>query len=199
VLKMLEERSAGFVYVKRLRTQEVKRTLYDLHEAIIKPLLCVGADNDWMHTRGYPKRPLMTLEQLKQVRERGVCLGSHTQTHARLTELDSDELKTEISGSKKTLEDLLDQAVRHFAYPFGLYSDAAKDAVADAGYDTACSTRSGFNRADIDPYQLRRIEVYGSDTLAQFQKKISFGVNDMPWYFPARYYMKRIGQKIGIG
>jgi peptidoglycan/xylan/chitin deacetylase (PgdA/CDA1 family) len=151
-----------------------------------------------MHTREYPKRRLMTLEQLKDIHQRGVCLGTHTRSHACLPELNQAQLDTEIRDSKADLEAAIGDTVQHFAYPFGQYNEAARNTVEAAGYATACSTRSGFNRADVDPFQLRRIEVYGSDSLARFQKKLRFGVNDMPWYFTPRYYLKRVGQKLGL-
>jgi len=36
----------------------------------------------------------------------------------------------------------------------------------------ACSTRTGGNRSDIDPYLRRRLEIHGHDSLWQFRMKL---------------------------
>jgi len=158
----------------------------------------IGKNNDWMHTRGFPKRQLLTHKQLLEVRDAGVTIGSHTCTHARLNEISSNKskLNEELQESKQELEQVLKQKVRHFAYPFGLHDSATLAAVKEAGYNSACSTRSGFNREDINPFELRRLEIYGGDKLWHFRQKLKFGVNDMSYYFPLKYYASRVLQRI---
>ncbi|MEZ0154833.1 MAG: polysaccharide deacetylase family protein [Candidatus Reddybacter sp.] len=158
----------------------------------------IGQSNDWMRNRGFPSRPLLSLEQLREARDAGVTIGSHTCTHARLNEISSnpEQLQEQLEGSKKELEQILGQEVKHFAYPFGLHDPATIAAVKQAGYNTACSTRSGFNRQDIDPLELRRIEVYGRDNMWHFRQKLKFGVNDMPYTFPLKYYATQLMKKI---
>lgn len=157
----------------------------------------VGQSNDWMHQRGSPKRNMLSTEQLTDISNAGVLIGSHTCTHPKLNEISPDEkrLHDEIFNSKQQLEEQLGKAVDHFAYPFGLYDNKAIATIKQAGYKTACSTRSGFNRLDINPLLLRRIEVYGNDTLWQFKQKLKFGTNDMPITFHLNYYFKRLKDK----
>lgn len=159
----------------------------------------IGGDNDWMHSRGFPKRELVSKQQLLELKAAGVCLGSHTGTHPRLTMIDAAAIEDEIQNSKHILEDLLGERVDYFAYPYGLFDERAKSAVAAAGYRAACSTRSGFNRSDADRLSLRRIEVYGSDTLWRFRQKLKFGTNRMTWTFPVRYYASRAAARLGLG
>jgi hypothetical protein len=63
--------------------------------------------------------------------------------------------------------------------------------VEQTGYLSACSTRSGFNNKETDPYELRRIEVFGSDRLWNLKQKLKFGTNDDSWTLPAKYYLQR--------
>ena len=158
----------------------------------------IGRTNDWMHKRGFPQRDLLTRQQLLDVNDAGVIIGSHTRTHARLSDISSDmaNLKEELESSKKELEDTLGNSIDHFAYPYGLFDMATIDAVREAGYRTACSTRSGFNHMNIDPLLLRRIEVYGNDRLWHFKQKLKFGTNDMSYTFPAKYYFSRLRQRL---
>ena len=90
----------------------------------------------------------------------------------------------------------LGKEVRHFAYPYGLFNDAVRDAVIAAGYRAACSTRSGFNRPGEDPYLLRRIDVFGTDRLWQFRQKLRFGSNESSRLYALRYYASRLRSRM---
>lgn len=174
-----------------LRKYEVPATLFMVSDSI-------GGFNHWMVRNGSPKRNLLSSQQLNEISKERVIIGSHTKTHPKLTEIshDSRQLAQEISTSKLELENKLGLSVNHFAYPYGLYNDLVVNAVREAGYSTACSTRSGFNRIDIDPHLLRRIEVFGQDSLWQFKQKLKFGTNEMSLLFPVRYYLQRVQAKI---
>jgi peptidoglycan/xylan/chitin deacetylase (PgdA/CDA1 family) len=112
--------------------------------------------------------------------------------------VDADGLADEIAGSKAELEDLLGQEVAYFAYPFGQYTPAGRDRVEQAGYRAACSTRSGFNNSEVDRYQLRRIEVFGSDTPWRFRQKLEYGRNESGLLFPLQYYAGRLRSRLGF-
>lgn len=158
----------------------------------------IGGDNDWMHSRGMPKRTLMDASQIREMDAAGIDIGSHTLNHARLSETPEDQMQQEIAESKTCLEGLLTKSVRHFAYPYGLYNETARNLVEQAGYVSACSTRSGFNNATTDCYLLRRIEVFGSDKLWHFKQKLKFGTNDAAWYLPLQYYSNRLFSRLSV-
>lgn len=159
----------------------------------------IGAHNHWMTPRGFPERELMSESEMLEMQAAGVCIGSHTCSHPRLPQLDEANCMAEIKVSREKLQALTGSAVNHFAYPFGLYDDKALTAVAAAGYLTACSTRSGFNGEGIEPYLLRRTEIYGKDTLWQFKQKLKFGANDISYTYPIRYYAGRMLSRFGSG
>ena len=151
----------------------------------------IGEDNDWMHRRGMPRRQLMGAGQIRDMHTAGITIGSHTLSHPRLPECTPEIMRTEIADSKARLEDMLSRPVTHFAYPFGLYDDMTRQLVEQCGYHSACSTLSGFNNKQTDRYELRRIEVYGSDRLWHLRQKMKFGINDASWSMPPKYYLKR--------
>ena len=156
----------------------------------------VDQSNIWMQSRGFPFRKLLSQSQLRELIDAGISLGSHTRTHPRLIQLKDEAIIDEVRKSKQILEDMLGKAISYFAYPFGLYNQMVKDAVEAAGYQAACSTRSGFNRSGVDRFALRRIEIYGSDSLWKFRQKLKFGTNDMTLLFPIRYYAKRLVSRL---
>ncbi len=159
---------------------------------------CVGSSNEWMLSRGFPRRKIVSWSQISSLSDAGICIGSHTQNHPDLTELSSGAVKDEVRISRQRLEDALGKSADYFAYPYGRYNQIIRDAVKDAGYKAACSTRSGFNSNGIDHFALRRIEVYGGDSLWKFSRKLVFGANEMSIKSQASYYSKRIAACLGL-
>jgi peptidoglycan/xylan/chitin deacetylase (PgdA/CDA1 family) len=157
-----------------------------------------GATNDWMWRRGFPRRALLSPAQLRLLADEGVTIGSHTRTHVRLPATPQEEARVEITASKRELEDLLGREVAHFAYPYGLFDEAVRGMVVEAGYRSACSTRSGFNRPGEDPFLLRRIDVFGTDRLWQFRQKLAFGTNEASRLQPLAYYARRLTARLGF-
>lgn len=78
----------------------------------------------------------------------GMEVGSHTVSHTRMTELDDMNLMRELAHSKATLEDLLGSPVDSFAYPYGDWDTRCAEAVQQAGYSAACTTRTGWALRD---------------------------------------------------
>ena len=102
-------------------------------------------------------------------------IGSHTMQHPKLVELSLDICHKEVYDSRISLEDHLGCEIRHFCYPFGMQNDSVKTIVAESGYSTACSTRSGLSDLYDDAFALRRIEINGYDSLFDFICKLKFG------------------------
>ncbi|MFA6254820.1 MAG: polysaccharide deacetylase family protein [Patescibacteria group bacterium] len=69
-------------------------------------------------------------------------IGAHTLNHPNLTSLVSDEeIKREIKGSKDFLEQFLGREIKMFAYPGGKFDFRTKQAVKEAGFIAARTTR----------------------------------------------------------
>jgi peptidoglycan/xylan/chitin deacetylase (PgdA/CDA1 family) len=152
----------------------------------------VGRTNEWMQEEGFPKRELLGWSRLREISANGITIGSHTTTHASLIDIETESARHEISNSKSELENALGKPVHFFAYPYGLLNEQIEEFVVEAGYLGACSTRSGFNSEHANPFALRRIEVYGTDTLWNFIWKLKFGTNEGTWTLPLKYYYSRI-------
>lgn len=142
--------------------------------------------------------PLLNLEQLGQLREAGFELHSHTRRHPDLTTLSDEELLEELTGSQRELEQLLNQPVHYLAYPYGRHDERVMQAARNAGYKAAFSTRSGFNRRDVNRFQIRRLDIYGTDTPSMLLRKIHFGCNDGSWRQSLRYYGGRMAAHLGL-
>ncbi len=156
-----------------------------------------GRTNEWMRREAWPARYLASWEEIREMAGEGIEIGSHTESHAALTECDAETLAREVRESKAEIERRIGKPARFFAYPYGLLDERAPTAVAAAGYEAACSTRSGFNGPGADPFALRRLEVYGSDSLWRFAVKIAWGTNDATLRLIGRYYLSRVRARLG--
>jgi peptidoglycan/xylan/chitin deacetylase (PgdA/CDA1 family) len=152
----------------------------------------VGESNQWIQREGGSPRKLCNWNQLREMAGNGMEIGSHTATHIKLSDVNSDTAYHEIIDSKKTIETSLGIQAQFFAYPYGLYKEEHKKLVKHAGYRVACSTHSGFNNLTEDTFMLRRIDVTGSDSLLKFKFKLKFGVNRVDFSFIAKYYQSRL-------
>ncbi len=79
-------------------------------------------------------------EMLAEMRRAGFTIGSHTRSHALLTQESRAKVLEEIRGSRQSLERRLGGTVEHFAYPGGRFDRPAIRAVRGAGYRFAYTT-----------------------------------------------------------
>lgn len=76
-----------------------------------------------MIKEGYLSYKMLTEEQIVEMSKDELCtIGSHTISHAKLSELSKQEQQKQIEGCKLWLEQLIKQPVISFAYPYGDYS-----------------------------------------------------------------------------
>ncbi len=117
----------------------------------------LGRTNDWEQREGEAPEPLMDAVEVRDWLTAGQEIGSHTSTHPWLTRIPLSQAREEITSSRKKLEDRFQVPVRHFCYPYGDWNESVRDLVAEAGYDTACTTETGVNQAEVNLLCLKRI------------------------------------------
>ena len=88
----------------------------------------------------FPELLPLTWEQVLEMAEAGITIGSHARTHALLTQEGSERVRDELRSSREVLEARLGRPVRHFAYPDGRFDARVVDEVAAAGYGAAYTT-----------------------------------------------------------
>lgn len=137
----------------------------------------LGGTNSW--DRGLiAEKPLMTVPDWRAWHAAGMDVGSHTRTHAKLTELPPEEAREQITRSKQELEQAVGCEVRHFCYPYGWYGPEHLQIAREAGYASATTTRRGRVHVGDDPYALRRIMVARATNPVQLYMKIATSYED---------------------
>lgn len=79
----------------------------------------------------------MSWAMLCEMQRAGMTIGSHTSTHAILTNECEEKVFEEAMGSRSTAEQACGAKIEHFAYPDGRFNAAVVRAVAAAGYRSA--------------------------------------------------------------
>jgi peptidoglycan/xylan/chitin deacetylase (PgdA/CDA1 family) len=97
----------------------------------------IGGRNRW--DADAPSKPLLTAAQLRSLAGSGIEIGSHGTTHQKLTGMTAAELATEVGQSRTVLEDLLQEPVQGFCYPYGAFERGTVAAVDRAGYRYAAA------------------------------------------------------------
>jgi len=113
----------------------------------------------------------ITWDQLKEMKADGFMIGSHTIFHSDLTRPKEGEsepefmarIKDELSGSKKILDQNLQQNTFILAYPFGYYDQRSIQMAKKAGYKVAMSVKRGGNPFFANPLVLRRDQILERD------------------------------------
>jgi peptidoglycan/xylan/chitin deacetylase (PgdA/CDA1 family) len=119
----------------------------------------VGRTNAWpSQPAGMPSFPLMSWDELREARDAGLGIGSHTASHRYLRALGEQDWQGELADARARLEDELQVAVEDFAYPYGTYDDEAVARVR-AVHRSAVTTDLGFTTG-APLHRLRRIDTY---------------------------------------
>ncbi|MFE0105739.1 polysaccharide deacetylase family protein [Streptomyces sp. NPDC059009] len=121
-----------------------------------------------------PRRPQLTPEELRELRDGGVEIGNHTLTHPRLDRCADTVVREEVTAAHELLTGHLGTPPGSFAYPNGDFDARADRLLAGLGY------RTGFrydhrltDPADRHPLRLSRLRVSTRTTPARFETALS--------------------------
>jgi len=104
--------------------------------------------------------PPMSWDQVRALRSRGFDIGSHSQSHAKISAMSDDALAKDIQQSSAVIAAEIGEPPKFFAYPYGKPDFAPvsrRPAIRSAGSFRACfSTVRGWNKASADHLWMHR-------------------------------------------
>ncbi|MDZ4160024.1 MAG: polysaccharide deacetylase family protein, partial [Anaerolineaceae bacterium] len=112
-------------------------------------------------------------EQMRTMLDAGWEIGSHSLTHADLTQ-DIGVLRSEVWESGQILSEAFDTPVTSFAYPFGVINPFVVERTERYGYRAAVGLGTSFQHDLTDLFYLARIEIRNEYDLNRF-------VSLLPW------------------
>lgn len=105
---------------------------------------------------------MMNWNDLKELKNAGYYIGSHTVTHAMLgTMTNENEIKNELLISAKTIEEKLGHFPITISYPVGSFNDTTKRISKEIGYKIGLAVKQNtYNPNKEDLFEISRIELY---------------------------------------
>ncbi len=108
-----------------------------------------------------PSGLMMNWEEINQIMNVGVEVGSHSVTHPPLSTLNTTRLKKELQQSREDFFKYTSSYPRIISYPLGIYNQNVKEATQTAGYDYGLAVNhKSFNMDTDDKFEIPRIELY---------------------------------------
>ncbi len=158
----------------------------------------IGQVPHWKDS-GRPEDRILDASSLRNMRDAGMEIGSHSVNHRKLPSLTDPELTLELAQSKNTLEDILGSPVKSFAYPYGIWDERSETAVSRSGYRFACTTQTGAALKDNHPLRLRRLAIFNHDSAAALARKLTLIANDGGLAKMIFYYSRRAAHRLWPG
>ncbi len=150
-----------------LKKHQAKAVIYCLGDRSIQ-------SNIWDERLGEPRANLMNDSQIKECHDSGLIeIASHGLKHQHLPSLNEADADEEFKLSKQNLEQLINEKIVSFAYPYGDYGEREEVMAYEAGYDFAIGTVNGPLKLTDNYYAIRRIQIFPNEGKLGFWKKTS--------------------------
>lgn len=147
---------------------------------------CAAVVTNWVNTKNY-----LSVSQLKELQNAGWEIFSHTESHPNLKTLSEDEIETELSRSKITLEGW-GLTVKNLVYPYNKNNDIARK-VAEKYYRSARGGRSMLNSMPLEMYELKSYSI--KHNISKMKDYIDNAYSEKKWLI---FYHHQIDAKIKV-
>jgi len=124
--------------------------------------------------------PLLVKNDVPVLADPLISIGSHTQTHKKLTKISPEEALYEMHESRAILKDMFGAEPQYLSYPKGSYNLGVMQGTKAAGYTGAVTVVEHGVRKGDSVYALPRIQIDSSTTDRQFRAKLSLAAD---WYY----------------
>lgn len=105
----------------------------------------------------------LTWSECAEMLKAGMTIGSHTCSHAKLNDLNADEIRCQLAESKEAIEKKLEVECKHFACPWGIstyFDNRAMDIAKEVGYRSFLMAQRGKSQVGSSPFAVRRDHMY---------------------------------------
>lgn len=115
----------------------------------------------------------LTDADLAQLDPAVACVGSHGVTHRPLRGMPESEVRQELAESRQQLERLIGRPVRYLSIPHNWFNRRILRIARESGYEAVWCSWVGVVRPGCYPLSLRRVNVEGPFTLAEFARALT--------------------------
>jgi hypothetical protein len=161
------EQSARLDFIRTLRVQ------FGLSDELPPPLTDLEFSNKEAQRRRFS---LLNVNELRQLVELGMSIGSHTLNHPVLSLQESEMAWKEISESRTLLQEAIGRPIWALAYPFGdpaSVTSREMQMAEQAGFACAFMNIGGGFGARLPKFALPRVHVTADMSLSEFEAHVS--------------------------
>ena len=119
------------------------------------------------------REDMLTLEQIKEMKQKGMSFEDHTVNHPDLSLASAETQTTELQASKQYLDNNLSQNTTTVAYPSGRYSETTTQIAESLGYKMGLTTNNGLASLNDGLLTLNRIRVNPTTTAQDLLNEIA--------------------------
>ena len=126
----------------------------------------------WIETDGAvdeTEPELLAAEEVAELAQRGIEIGSHGHTHAEVGSLGAATIEADLRTSRERIREITGTEPRYLAWPYGRTSAAGIEAARAAGFEAAFTTDLPTSGA----YTITRVPIYRPDGRTLFSLKTS--------------------------
>ena len=119
----------------------------------------------------------MSWDEIRDLRDNGVIIGSQTKSHPHMHKLSQNELEKELTKSNERFVEEIGDKPKIFAYPYGEYDIKVLNIVKNNGFVASFGQHSGVANKSLGMFQLPRFamnEMYGN------MERFKLAVNALP-------------------
>lgn len=129
---------------------------------------CFFITTDWIGKKNY-----MNEQMIKSLYDKGMTIGSHGKTHRFLSDLNENEITTELKESKKCLENIIQSKVTSFSAPGGRLNNKVIFLARKQGYSFIFNSKPSVTKTLYSTKGLERFTIKSNIDLNKFKKVTS--------------------------
>jgi peptidoglycan/xylan/chitin deacetylase (PgdA/CDA1 family) len=169
----------------------------DIPTTIFIPAAKIGSSPKWEQKGkkiNYDDR-ILNRDELKELSDRGIEIGSHTLHHTDLRNVTSEVAREEFDLSKSYLEEIIGKEVVSFSFPYGSYNDDLINLAFNCGYGFVYTTQPEIISLPTKRKMFGRVGVDPDDSLLEFKLKAAGAYS---WLPTASRWKKKIKKFLSI-
>jgi peptidoglycan/xylan/chitin deacetylase (PgdA/CDA1 family) len=151
----------------------------------------------WPESSPERNRRIASVEQLRTLPYEQIGIGAHTMTHPRLSALDKDSARGEITRCRSKLEDLVGRKIETFSFPYGDFSQDMVRWCEEGGYSRVFTTEHRNAFVSPEDFVVGRVKVEPTDWRMEFQLKLIGAYFWLPRVSAAKHKLLATARKLG--
>ncbi len=146
----------------------------NMKAVVFVPVNYIGMRNKW-DVQFFGKSYFhMNEDQIKEISQNNIEIGSHTLNHRYLNTLNDEELERELKESKSKLEKIVNKPVLSISYPFGKYNKRVLKYAKKYYKYGVQQINNSFKESEFRDFTLQRINIYKTDSRKSFRTKLNY-------------------------